>query len=151
MAFHGFVNYSQMANEWFLMDSNAFWMISGTSDISPNLVPLHFFYVTMLQKIQDNYGNILKHIVFSYRIIWKFQNFQDSWHYRTSKNVELISMCSIPNGRLLEILEIWKVEHQHYEKSEVWKHKRIRLPQTCFSKSIDFVINNVGILIRPNR
>ena len=58
--------YSKMANWWFLVDSNTFWMISGTSKMSLNIDPINgqiwtrgpriygFYYTKILKKILES-------------------------------------------------------------------------------------------------
>ena len=71
--FHGTflgLNYFQMANYWFLMDSNTFWMISGTSNMFTKSGPVDPVFITkMLHEIKEKYRIMLKPIICSYLTI----------------------------------------------------------------------------------
>ena len=73
MPFWG-VNYPEMANYRFLIDSNTFWMDSGTSKILSKSGPVTLpITVNLLLKIQEKYGNILRKYGF-----WKSENLKIS-------------------------------------------------------------------------
>ena len=73
-----------MANYRFLIDSNTFWVDSGTSKIlsksGPATLPI---IIILLQKIQEKYWNILRKYGF-----WKSENL------KISKNSEVL--CAEP-------------------------------------------------------
>ena len=61
------LNYSQMANYRFLIDSTTFWMISGTFKMLSKSGPVAIPITTkLLQKIQENMGASLKHMDLGY-------------------------------------------------------------------------------------
>ena len=75
----GVLNYSKMANWWFLIDCNTFYMISGTSKISRNLDPINWLNMdprspylspTYFKKHKKKMGTSLEHNIFH---IWEFE------------------------------------------------------------------------------
>ena len=77
MPFWGF-NYSKMANYRFLMDSNTFWMDSGTSKILSKSGPVAFpIIIKTLLKNQEKCGNILEIYEFGISDNLKISNFPE--------------------------------------------------------------------------
>ena len=104
--------------------------------------PFHlFFYVEMLQTIQENYGVIFKKYYFSYLNISEIPNFPNEMTLPDIKHVELIFSF------LWWILDIsWKSFKRKCLRSP--KYDNIR---NIFWQNIDFLMNSFEILIPPNR
>ena len=106
------------------MDSNTFWMISGTSKMFCKSGPVDPVFLTnMLQKLQTNYGNIIKHIISSYLIVLELQHFQNFRHYRASNRWNLF-LAFFYGGFLIFLGKLSIEKSQMFEKPEVWKHKQ---------------------------
>ena len=77
MPFWGF-NYSKMANYRFLIDSNTFWMDSGTSKILSKSGPVALPIIMKLhKKIQENYWNNIGEYGFGKSENLKISNFSE--------------------------------------------------------------------------
>ena len=88
------VNYSQMANYRFLIDSIIVWMISGTSKILSKPGPVGLPIATnVLQKIQEKYGNII-----------------EKYEFRISENLKISKFLQVLCAGLFIFFEISKFE-----------------------------------------
>ena len=102
--FKGF-NYSQMANEWFLIGCNTFWNIFGTTQNVTKSGPSDPVFITKtLLKSKNNYGDIFGTYYVSYLRIWNSEN--GRYMYQTFWN-----------------FVIWTVENL---KIQIWKHDNLK-------------------------
>ena len=63
------LDYSQIANQWFLLDSNTLWMFFGTSKMFTKSGPLHPVLSPKYFK-RKNMDASLKHIIFHISTFW---------------------------------------------------------------------------------
>ena len=73
------------------MDSNIFWIISGTSKMCTKYGCVHFFlYVECYKTRQENMEAYLKYMIVSYLIIWEIQSFHKQLTLSDMTNAEPI-------------------------------------------------------------
>ena len=132
------------------MDSNTFWMISGTTKIFTKSGPVDpVFRTNMLQRIQEKRWTHLQNILFS---VSQHVGNPKNPSFSTLpdlRNVELIIICSLLNGGFFDILEIWKIEKVFFDKPEVWKHKQRPTISKHVRKASGLFMHNFQISIPP--